>query len=325
MACVLPKYVLIIVALIALPVMAGATAADILAQPSPEVAEAEIMLSDIAKVQSSDAALAKKLASTLICPSPLPGKNRVITRDQIIIAMRRNGIDDRSINLVCPVQLSVKRTASLVTGKALFDTVQEYLAADSSRVGTITVEPVRLPVDISAPTGSLKIRVKDTYQKTPKGRASLPVEIVVDGRVYTTVNVSVTVRVFAQVMVAAKPISRAEAITSENVTFENREITTLPGDLVTDQPQTSVTAALPIAQGSVIRSGWLAEPPVIKAGDAVTVVVSGETVRVADKGIAAMDGQKGDTIKVRLLGDVREIRGTVVEPGLVEIKLSRRN
>ncbi|MEN6521536.1 MAG: flagellar basal body P-ring formation chaperone FlgA [Armatimonadota bacterium] len=324
LARILPKYILITV-LIALPVMAGATVVDILVQPSPEVSAAQIKLVDLAKVQSSDAVLAQKLASVLICPSPLPGKTRVITRDQIIVAMRRQGIDESSINLMCPIQFSVKRTASLVTGKALFDTAQEYLLADSSRMGTVTVEPVRLPADISVPMGSLEIRVKDTYQKSPKGRANLPVEIIINGQVYTTVNLPVNVRVFSQVMVAAKPIGRTEAISSENIIFENREITTLPGDLVTDQPQTSVTATVPIAQGSVIRRSWLAEPPVIKSGDAVTVVVSGEMVRVADKGVAVMDGQKGDEIKVRLLGDVREVRGTVVEPGLVEIKLSRRN
>lgn len=325
MAHILPKY-LLIMALISLPILAGAAPlADVLAQPAPEVSAAEIKLADMAKVQSNDADFAKKLASVPICPSPLPGKTRIITRDQIIIAMRRQGIADSAVNLVCPSQIIVRRSASLVTGKAIFDAAEEYVLSDNSRPGTATVEPVRLPIDISVPAGSLELRVRNSSQKQHKGRTSLPVEVLVDGQVYTTVHISIVVRVFTRVMVAVKPITRSEAISADNITFEDREITTLPDDLVTDLPSTEVTASVPISQGSVVRRGWICEPPVIKSGDAVTVVVSGKAVRVAEKGVAAADGRKGDRIKVRLLGDVREVRGTVVESGLVEIPLNRRN
>lgn len=325
MALILPIRILII-ALISLPVMAGAAPlADVLAQPAPEIAGAEIKLADLAKVQSNNADFAKKLESVPICPSPLPGKTRAISRDQIIIAMRRQSIADNTVNLVCPAQIIVKRSASLVTGKAIFDAAEEYILKNTPWPGTVTVEPVRLPADISVPVGSIELRARNNFRKPPKGRTSLPVEVLVDGQVYTTVHISVVVRVFARVMVAVKPINRTEIISTDNVAFEDREITNLPEDLMTDLPSTEIMANVPISQGAIVKKGWISEPPAIKSGDSVTVVVSGNTVRVSEKGIAAGDGRKGDRIKVRLLGDIREVRGTVVEPGLVEIPLSRRN
>lgn len=317
---------LIIAAFVMLSTCAAADPkADVMVKPTSETTAAEVLLGNVATVVSEDATLAQKLESVVICQSPLPGRTRNLTRDQIIIAMRKYGIADGTANLVCPSQVSVSRTSCKVSGQAIFETAQNHILADTPWQGMVTVEPVRLPLEQNVPTGSIELRVRDNTQ-IRKGRNSIPVEILVDNQLQATAYVSVVVKVFAPVLVATQAISRGEQVTTVNCILQERDITNLPSDVAQELPSTDVIATVPISQGAVIRRGWICEPPVIRSGDTVTVLVSSKSVRISDKGTAAMDGRVGEQIKVRLMGDVREVRGIVVGQGLVEIKLAdRRN
>jgi flagella basal body P-ring formation protein FlgA len=303
----------------------GSALADVMVRPTSEVAAVNVTLADIASVQCADEALAAKLRTIPICPSALPGKTRVLAREQIIIALRRQGVSDDSVNLLCPGQVAVTRSSSVASGQALFEAAREFALRDSGWPGTVTVEPVRIPPDQVVPLGKLELRVRPGAQNLRKGRNSLPVESVVDGQVYTTTHVSILVRVFAPVLVAAQTIPRSTQITAANSALRDREITTLGNDIVLESPTAGMVAAVPIPEGAVVRKAWISAPPAVRSGDAVTVVVDGSCVRVTDKGIAAADGRPGDRIKVRLTGDVREVRGTVVGPGLVQILIDRGN
>ena len=317
-----------IIGLTVLTLTAGAAnkpQADVMVKPSSEVTANETKLSDIATIQCSDKALVSKLEAVPICPTPLAGCQRKVTREQIIIAMRGQGIKDETVNLICSPDITITRLATAVTGQAIFETVKEYVTANCSFPGTFTVEPVSLPFNQKVPAGSLELRVKPSAQVIRKGRNSVTVEIVVDGIVKCTTSVSINIRIFAQVLVATTAIPRSEAITKMNTTMQEREITSLPDDIVIGEPASDVSATMAISNGAVIRSSWIAAPPVIKSGDLVTVLVTGKYVRVSDKGTAASDGRTGDKIKVRLGSMAREVKGTVISPGLIEITLDGRN
>jgi flagellar basal body P-ring formation protein FlgA len=311
--------------LIAFPAFAGAPQATVMVRPASDVAAEDVTLQDIAAVQAEDEALADKLGATSICRSPLPGKSRRITREQIIIALRRQGLPDGSVNLLCPPEIGITRSGTIVTGQALFEATQQFATEAGNWPGSIVVESARLPADQTVPSGKLKIRVREGAIKLRKGRNSIPVEVVVDDKVYTTTHISVLIRVFAPVLVSTGSIARTTEIDSSNSEMQEREITNLPEDLVFELPSTGAIAAVPIAEGSVIRQNWTSEPVAIRSGEPVTIAVVGDSVRITDRGAAISDGRPGDRIKVRLLGDVREVHGTVVSPGLVEIQIGRRN
>jgi len=302
----------------------AAAQADVLVRPSSEVTGAAITLGDMATVSCPDQALAGRLRAVPICSSPLPSKTRQLTREQIASAVRRQGIGEGSVNLICPKQVSVTRPSCLVTGQALFEAAQQYALTANQWPGTAAVEPVRLAPDETVPAGKLELRARSGIQKLRKGRNSIAVEAAVDGQVYRTLHVPILVRVIAPVLVATQAIPRSAEITGANSAMRETDITNLPEEVVTELPS-GAFAALPISEGTVIRQSWITQPPAVRSGDVVVVSVIGRFVRVTDKGTAAADGRIGDKIKVRLGGEVREVRGTVVKHGLVEIQLGRRN
>ncbi|MCX6374501.1 MAG: flagellar basal body P-ring formation chaperone FlgA, partial [Armatimonadetes bacterium] len=192
-----------------------------------------------------------------------------------------------------------------------------------SLTGTVLIEVRHLPADQIVPAGNPELRVKAGCRSPRKGQNSIPVEIVVDGQVCRTVMVSVMVRVVAPVLIATKTISKSEPISLVNTALQERDITTLSSDVLFEAPNADWTASVPISEGAVVRGQWVAAPAAVKSGDSVLVVVESGGVRVTEKGTAVQDGRLGERIKVRFTGDVREARGTVVEPGVVKISIGR--
>lgn len=304
---------------------AAAPQATIMVRPDSEAAGGSVVLGDISTVQCADKALAQRLTSIEVCSSPLPGKTRRLTKEQILVALRRAGIGDGAVELLCPAEVTVMRKSSVISGQALFETAKQFVLAGNSLPGTVAVEPVRLQADQAAPAGKVELRVRPGAKEARRGQSSLPVEVIADGQLYRTINVSVLVRVLASALVSTQAISRLSEITDANVTLQERDITTLPSDILTEKPAAGWMASVPIPEGTVIRRSWVAAPLAVKSGDAVLVVVESGAVRVMEKGTAVQDGRPGDRIKVRLLGNIREIRGNVAEPGIVKISIGRRN
>ena len=302
----------------------AAQQATIAVRPECTVAAATCTIGDMAMVQGADVGATRKVNALTVCSTPLPGKSRKVQRQQVVIALRGGGMADGTYQLLCPPEVIVTRDQFTVTGQTLFDAAKSFAQASASWPGTTVIEPMRLPANQQVPAGNLETRVKAGTKTVRKGQNSIPVEIVVNGQIYRMVQVTVNVKVLAQVLVARQAIKRSETISGTNTTVEQRDITRLPDDVLFEAPSSDSIAYMPIPQGAVIRGQWVSVPPAVKAGDSVMVIVESEGVRVADKGTAAQDGRPGDKIKVRLSGDAREIRGTVVEPGVVKISLGRR-
>jgi flagella basal body P-ring formation protein FlgA len=309
--------------LVSVPAMA-AQQAMIVVRPECTVSGAICTIGDMGMVQGADTCTTQRVKALTVCSTPLPGKSRKVQRQQIVIALRGGSMADGTYQLLCPPEVIVTRDQFTVTGQTLFDAAKSFAETSVSWPGTTVIEPMRLPMDQQVPAGKLETRVKAGTRSVRKGQNSISVEIVVNGQLYRTAQVTVNVKVLAQVLVATQAIKRSDAVSGANTTVEQRDVTRLPDDVLPEAPASDSIACMPIPQGAVIRGQWVSAPPVVKAGDSVMVIVESEGVRVADKGTAAQDGRPGDRIKVRLSGDAREIRATVAEPGVVKISLGRR-
>lgn len=299
--------------------LGAAPRATIMVRPNAETAAENAIIADMAAVKCADKSLSQKLMTIQVCSSPLPGKTRIVTKEQILIAMRREGVGDGTVELLCPAEVNVKRTASIVTGQSLFDTAKAFILSNGSFTGTVDVQQIRIQPDQSVLTGKFEVRVSPGTKPARKGQTYIPVEIVIDGKVYKTISVSAMVKLVAPVLVAKQPITRLSKLTDANTAIEERDVTNLPSDILNTIPSSEMSATVNISEGSIIREGWVSAPIAVKSGDAVTVVVESGTTRLSEKGTAVQDGCIGEVIRVRFTSGGREIRGKVSEPGLVKI------
>ena len=321
------KLINILILLVTITAQASAApSAVVTVRPGTEVAGSKCMLGEIANFGKSETDLTDRLKNVFVCTSPLPGKTRKITRNQIVVAVRRAGIKDSEIDLLCPFEIKITRKAVKISGEALFTAVKEYALKSNTLPGRVEIRPMRLPKDLEAPVGKLVLDVQPGYKGIRGGQISIPVKIKVDGSVYRKISVTIQVKVFAPVLISTQVIKAGTEFSAKNTTILEREITTSINDTVTDEgiPFGKISAAS-IPSGAIIRKRWIKEPPVILSGDKVVVIVESGAITITDKGTAIQNGCPGDSIKVRLNGNIRTIRGRVVKSGIVKISQVERN
>ena len=171
--------------------VSAAPEVTVVVKPASEVAGEKVTLGDIASIKEADAEQADRLKSIGVCQSPLPGKSRKLTDDQVVTALRRAGILPESAGLLCPPEIAVVRTSAVVGGLDLIEAVRKHVLAANSWAGTVSVEAAIRPADQVVPTGKLDLRIKAGTSAVRKGRNSISVEIVIDDKVFRTVQVSV--------------------------------------------------------------------------------------------------------------------------------------
>jgi flagella basal body P-ring formation protein FlgA len=135
-----------------------------------------------------------------------------------------------------------------------------------------------------------------------------------------TVYLPVTVKVFADVVVLARPVARGHALTAEDVRLQNLDLTQLPAGVFTNASQVlGMLAVSAFPAGAALRADQVHAPRAVNYGQPVRIVFQGEGFRVSSEGRALGNAAIGESVQVRAASG-RVLRGTVREPGVVEVR-----
>ncbi len=130
----------------------------------------------------------------------------------------------------------------------------------------------------------------------------------------------VTVRIYDQAVVAARPLHRGQLITDTDVALQESDLTVLPaGVSVRLEEVIGKAAKTAIGGGMVLRPQWLSAPQVIGAGDSVHLAYSGEGFQVVSTGRALSAGGLGDPVEVKSVSG-RILKGIVRGKNLVWVR-----
>ncbi len=155
-----------------------------------------------------------------------------------------------------------------------------------------------------------------------RGLGSVTVSVICDGTKPWTVHLPVTVRAFAEVVVASRPLPRRVAIAASDVHLEERDIAALRSgyferieQVVGRMPRRTLVAGAPIAPID------LESDKIIRRGQKVTIVAKGAGIAVRMQGRALDDAARGEMVTVENLSSKRKIEALAVKPGVVEVPM----
>lgn len=150
------------------------------------------------------------------------------------------------------------------------------------------------------------------------GRSTLGVRCV-EGSDWT-VYVPIQVRVYSPALVAARPLSRNQTLTADDLRIERVELTAISNPVLTPTDEFAGSRLTRgVAAGEVITRTLLRSPAVVQPGDAVRVVMGGAGFRIAADGKALTMGSDGQSVQVALTSG-RMVSG-VARPGrVIEVK-----
>lgn len=172
----------------------------------------------------------------------------------------------------------------------------------------------------SKPPEGLKVRLSRNTRLM--GEIPVPIPLYKGDRIYRTIFPRMNIRAYGQVLVTKTRIGKGEELGEDNIEIQRKPLKDLPNAPLTDKQAAMLAKARrDIPPGTVLTSGLINLPSVIKSGSMVKVQVVCGDLTVLGNGLALSDGQIGQLVKLRNPDSKREFSGRVVSENLVEVRL----
>jgi len=173
---------------------------------------------------------------------------------------------------------------------------------------------------IAVPSGTLDLQVSASRSDEPLGRRVFQIHLAVNGRFIKTVDATADVAAIQEVVVPIRPIKMDELIEPDDVTTDRIVLFDLKQPYVTNPADVIGKVAIrPLAAQSTIRITAVRRPFAVHKGDRVTIEARQGNLSIQTVGITKSHGEMGQTITVSNVDSGKELRATVVAPGVVRV------
>jgi len=286
-----------------------------------------IRLSDVARINTADAAKAKQLADLSLGATPLAGNARSVSRRTILIHLARQGINPDIIKWSGTHFCTVSTRSVAVKGKDIAQKAREYLLSlPGFQHKGISIHVDRVPHDKMFPArgGPLQLSVSAAAVKRPWGNIRAYVSITREGQTLATVPLYFRVICKTKILVAARTIRRGQRISGEDL--QKQQVILGPGSaalpyVIDPRNVLNKQAVRSIAAGTPLTTDMVVDPLIIRRGDDVSISLRSKGLEIITKGVALGNGRLGENIMVKVLLSGKETPCMVAGRGQVEIKL----
>ncbi len=141
----------------------------------------------------------------------------------------------------------------------------------------------------------------------------------------STTEVRFAVEDVARVWVTTSALTKGGAVDCTTVTAERRPVSRARAAWQGDCASASgLQVQRSLDRGDVVRMSDVGTPPDVKQDSEASVAVDVGVIRIDARGIALADGRLGEDIPVRLLGQGKVVRATVIAPGQLTLARSSK-
>lgn len=206
---------------------------------------------------------------------------------------------------------------TLINTAAVLIRQRAGVAADSD---DLSVNVLNSPQAVTAPDGELSVGVELPYGVRYNAPTTANVTISVNGQVISVTTLKFEVKMYKQVLVAARSISAREVLTADSLRYERMDIGRLMSGYYTDTNKVSglITRRV-ITPGTVINQYMIDKPVIIKRGSGVTIVARIGGLEVTAVGQALQDGYEGKIIPVENLSSRKIVSAKVLDENSVQV------
>lgn len=134
--------------------------------------------------------------------------------------------------------------------------------------------------------------------------------------------VTASVEIYGEAIVAARPLTRGERLTSAALTTSEVQLNASRRGTLTDiDAIQGMMVRRPVKTGTMLTPDLLEAPDAIERGDHVIIVAQSGSFSVSSRGKALGNASIGEQVLVENLRSARTLKATVVAPGRVEIPM----
>lgn len=291
----------------------------------------DIVLGDIATIESADEQLRARLQQLVIGRAALPGQRRELHVATMRTRMRQQRLPVQRVLIdTSTPEVFVRTRANTVSGAVLAEAALTAMDAHASSTPHSAAGDAQwvfecaLPDEITVVDGLLSVRAHRVSGSAP-GALVAAVDVMVAGAVQRTVMVRCDAALERDVLVTATSLKRHDNLQPDAVAVERRTFTSLPREalvpLVAAEELGNWRVTRPIGPGAVLTVGMVEPAPAVRRGDKVSIVASLDGIEISVPGVALADGQPGDVIRVENEQSGQVVQVLVVDEARVEALL----
>jgi flagella basal body P-ring formation protein FlgA len=173
---------------------------------------------------------------------------------------------------------------------------------------------------ITVPSGTVDLQVSAARSEEPLGRRVFQIHLAVNGRFIKTVEATADVAAIVEVVVPVRSIKVDEEIAVDDVTTERLVLFDLKQPFATTPADVIGKAAIrPLPPQNAIRLTSVRRPFAVHKGDRVTIEARQGGLSIQTVGVTKSHGELGQTITVSNVDSGKDLRATVVAPGVVRV------
>lgn len=199
----------------------------------------------------------------------------------------------------------------------IHDFVKRELAGRAADCQVMLGEPQQ---PISVPAGTLDLQVGGGRSDDPLGRRVFQIHLAVNGRFIKTVDATADVAALVDVVVPVRAIKADQEIAVDDVSIERIVLFDLKQPFATNPADVIGKAAIrPLPPQNAIRLTSVRRPFAVRKGDRVTIEARQGGLSIQTVGVTKSHGEVGQTITVSNVDSGKDLRATVVAPGVVRV------
>ncbi len=314
------KTLLILLAMI-LALLSPAQAMEISFKERASVSDEVVRLGDVAELGENNA-LAASLAQQIVAQAPEAGTPLILHGQGIVRQLQARVDAPAELSFTGAPATSVTRRAQTIDNERVMTMISDFFAANKHRLppAQISFTPAAPLLPFAIPEGQLDVEVIPSNPNI-LGSSSFALILSVDGRVVKNMSVRGKLQAMAQVVVASQPLRRGLILDSSHLGEAAVDIDSLPEAQFDRHSLIGRVLTRSLAAGAPILGYMAEEPPVIRRGQMVRMVISSGALQLSATGMAHSDGRLEQMIKVQNLSSNKTIHGRVTGPGVVEVLL----
>lgn len=185
---------------------------------------------------------------------------------------------------------------------------------------SLTIICLGNPGDIVVPDGNIELAVNLPYGIRYNVPTIAVVTVSADGKIAYVSTLKFDVKLYQQIVVAARSVSKGELLGVDNLRLERMDVGRLNAGYYTDISEVAGLSSRRNLSPSTVLTKYLVEKPIIvERGSAVAIVAKIGDIEVTAAGQAMQDGYEGQIIRVKNLNSQKYITGKVTGRGTVEV------
>ena len=307
--------------LVVIPTLTAAEITTIRVWDQVEIETGEVLLGQIASIESSDTRWVQQLKDIVIGKAPSPGKTRHYDQRHLSMRLKQHDIDLAGIKLEGSQTTRISRSHIEIEKHEIEKIVSEFITQNVSQEDkSVQIKEIKVSEKVVLSKGRIAYKVAAPGMRPLTGTFSVAIDFSVNGHFEKKLWATVKVEVWGPVVVTRKPLGRYKPITEDDIMLQTMDLTQLSSNVVTD-PEAVLGKRTKRAIGAQtpLRADSIELPPLVKRGDLVVIIARSKGLKITTRGVVKKKGRLGDRIPVVNVDSKKVLYARVIDSNTVQV------